>query len=324
MNLKIKLIIIFIFFLSSCTLDTNKKINTNLINDQLLENKNEKVVTINNNNNNVDNLNQNLSNKPKKLELINHEFPKYYLGKPYEINGIKYIPQENYFYNQTGLASYYDKELHNKKTINNELNKVTELFARHKTLPIPSVVKLTNLENGLYLIVRVNDRMYNNSLIIEVSRKTAQLLRFYKSKFARVRVEILSEPSKQLKRVVQTMNNPDFITTITSAPTEIVNISDLDENIETDIDLNTSIDQPIELGFEEIPKNNLYLIIGSFKSYSNIQKFIKDINQSHKYTTQKNTDDYSVNIGPLTNEDADKLFQFLVSKGYNDLNIIVE
>ena len=54
-----------------------------------------------------------------------------------------------------GLATYYDKELHNQKTANNDLNKVTELLGRHKTLPLPSIVKITNLENGLSLTIKL-------------------------------------------------------------------------------------------------------------------------------------------------------------------------
>ena len=49
----------------------------------------------------------------------------YLIGEPYYIEGVKYVPEENYFYQEIGLATFYDKELHNKRTANNDLNKVT-------------------------------------------------------------------------------------------------------------------------------------------------------------------------------------------------------
>ena len=156
----------------------------------------------------------------KKNDIIT-----YFVGDPYFIEGVKYIPQEDYFYNKTGLGTFYGKELHKTKTANNDLNKVTELLGRHKTLPLPSVVKVTNLENGLSVTVKINDRHNDNSSIIQVSRKVAQLLRFYKSKITRVKVEILADPSKQWKNVTLSMNEPEFNTTIESAPTDEVSIS---------------------------------------------------------------------------------------------------
>ena len=86
---------------------------------------------------------------------------------PYFIEGVQYVPEENYNYNKVGLATFYNSELHNKKTINNDYNKVTELLGRHKTLPIPSVVKVTNLENGLSITLKINDRHDDNSSIIQ-------------------------------------------------------------------------------------------------------------------------------------------------------------
>ena len=109
----------------------------------------------------------------KKSNLI-----KYHIGDPYFIEGVEYIPEENYDYNEIGLASFYGKELHKRKTINNDFNNVTELLGRHKTLPVPSIVKVTNLDNGLSLTIKINDRHDDNSSLIQVSRKTAQLLRF--------------------------------------------------------------------------------------------------------------------------------------------------
>ena len=67
----------------------------------------------------------------------------------------------------------------------NDINKVTELLGRHKTLPLPSIVKITNLENGLSLTIKIVDRHNDNASIIQVSRKVAQLLRFYKNKITK-------------------------------------------------------------------------------------------------------------------------------------------
>ncbi len=87
----------------------------------------------------------------------------YYIGEPYFIEGVKYIPEENYNYSEIGISTFYGKELHNIKTVNNDTNKVTELLGRHKTLPIPSMVKITNLDNGLSVNVKIIDR-HNDTL----------------------------------------------------------------------------------------------------------------------------------------------------------------
>mgnify|MGYP003326622339 CR=1 FL=1 len=151
--------------------------------------------------------------EPKKnldKENLTSENIFYLIGDSYFIEGVKYTPKEDYSYSEVGLATFYDKELHNQKTLNNDLNKVTELLGRHKTLPLPSIVKITNLENGLSLTIKVIDRHDDNASVIQVSRKVAQLLRFYKNKIARVKVEILSDPSKQWKNVTMSINDEDF------------------------------------------------------------------------------------------------------------------
>ena len=155
----------------------------------------------------------------------------YLIGEPYYIEGVKYIPEENYSYEEIGLATFYDKELHNKRTANNDLNKVTELLGRHKTLPLPSIVKITNLENGLSLTIKIIDRHNDNTSIIQVSRKVAQLLRFYKNKITKTKVEILPDPSRQWKNVMMSINDKDFYNTVESAPTEIVSIFNIDDDL---------------------------------------------------------------------------------------------
>ena len=102
----------------------------------------------------------------------------YKVEKPYEINGVWYFPAENYKYSEKGLASWYmPSNGKSAKTANGEEYIATEMTARHKTLPLPSVVKITNLENNKSIIARVNDRgpMVNNRLI-DVSQKAAQEL----------------------------------------------------------------------------------------------------------------------------------------------------
>ena len=259
----------------------------------------------------------------EKKQLINN-IPFYLVEDSYFIDGVEYTPQENYSYNEKGLATYYGKELHNKKTVNNELNKVTELLGRHKTLPLPSVVKITNLENGLSLIIRVNDRNNNNASIIEVSRKVAQLLRFYKASIARVRVEIVPDSSKQVKIVTESMNNPNFNITLDSSPTEEVFISDLGEAEHYSNKFEYNFEQPIELGFEKISESNLLVKIEGFHSYNEVQNIIQSFKKNYKTTIQNEGTSYSAIFGPLDNFEANKLVQFLISKGYKNAEIIIK
>ena len=247
----------------------------------------------------------------------------YIVGNPYFIEGVKYIPQEDYSYNKSGLATYYGKELHNIKTLNNDLNKVTELLGRHKTLPLPSVVKVTNLENGLSVTVKINDRHNDNSLIIQVSRKVAQLLRFYKSKITRVRVEVLADPSKQWKNVSLSMNEPKFNSTIESAPTDVVSILNLEDN--TKIEETFSIAElPIEIGSEPVQDTNLFIKIFNFKNYQEIKKVLDDLKLTTNSTIELNGIQYNLILGPIKNEEADKLVSSFIMKGYKKTEIILE
>jgi rare lipoprotein A len=123
----------------------------------------------------------------------------YKIGDPYQINGVWYYPAENYGYDETGIASWYGPDFHMKLTANGELFNQNDISAAHRTLPMPSIVRVTNLENGRSLVVRVNDRgPYVHNRIIDMSRRAAQLLGFEGQGTAKVRVQILAGESRAL------------------------------------------------------------------------------------------------------------------------------
>lgn len=117
------------------------------------------------------------------------------IGEPYQVAGRWYTPEENPEYNQVGIASWYGADFHNKQTANGEIYNMNALTAAHTTLPLPSFVRVTNLENNRSLILRVNDRgPFVGNRIIDVSRRGAQLLGFEKRGTTRVRVEAVDGP----------------------------------------------------------------------------------------------------------------------------------
>jgi rare lipoprotein A (peptidoglycan hydrolase) len=147
----------------------------------------------------------------------------YKVGSPYQINGVWYYPAENYQYAETGIASFYGGErsgidFHGRRTANGELYDMGSLTAAHQTLPMPSLVRVTNLDNGRQMVLRVNDRgPFVAGRIIDVSRRSAQLLGFEQRGIARVRVEILADESRQLKAEL-TGRTPPSIETVAAAP----------------------------------------------------------------------------------------------------------
>ncbi|MBR9970576.1 septal ring lytic transglycosylase RlpA family protein [Magnetospirillum sulfuroxidans] len=123
----------------------------------------------------------------------------YKIGKPYQIKGVWYYPQEDFDYAETGIASWYGPDFHGKLTANGESFDQNAVTAAHRTLPMPSVVRVTNLENGRSLVVRVNDRgPFAHGRVIDLSRRAAQLLGFEGQGTARVRVEIMADESRVL------------------------------------------------------------------------------------------------------------------------------
>ncbi|MGE0108545.1 MAG: septal ring lytic transglycosylase RlpA family protein [Bdellovibrionales bacterium] len=128
----------------------------------------------------------------------------YKVGQPYQINGSWYHPQEDYSYDETGLASWYGQDFHNKLTANGEVFNKNELTAAHKTLQMPSLARVTNLENGRAVVVRINDRgPYVRGRIIDVSRRAAELLGFRAQGVAKVRVQVLADESKAIAEAMQ-------------------------------------------------------------------------------------------------------------------------
>jgi rare lipoprotein A len=117
---------------------------------------------------------------------------RYHVGKPYEIAGQRYYPREDPDYDKVGQASWYGPKFHRRMTSNGEWFDQDYLSAAHPTLPLPSYARVTNLENGRQLVVRVNDRgPFVADRIIDLSKKSADVLGFRNRGTARVRVQYL-------------------------------------------------------------------------------------------------------------------------------------
>ena len=117
----------------------------------------------------------------------------YKIGQPYQIEGTWYYPREQPDYDETGIASWYGPTFYGQHTANGEIFDASALTAAHRTLPMPVNVRVTNLENGRSIVLRVNDRgPFSRGRIIDVSEQAAKLLGFYGKGTAHVRVTFVS------------------------------------------------------------------------------------------------------------------------------------
>ncbi len=116
----------------------------------------------------------------------------YKVGQPYIINNIKYIPKLVSYYDENGIASWYGPKFNKKLTANGEIFNQDKVSAAHKTLPLPSIVKVTNLSTNKHLFIRVNDRgPFVNDRIIDLSKQAAIELNFFLKGTEKVNVKLL-------------------------------------------------------------------------------------------------------------------------------------
>lgn len=122
------------------------------------------------------------------VKLAGNKSPYQVFGKTYYVMPVA----ERYSYVQEGVASWYGTKFHGRNTSNGELYSLYGMTAAHKSLPIPCYVKVTNLDNGLSTVVRVNDRgPFHSNRIIDLSYAAATKLGYASLGTARVRVEVI-------------------------------------------------------------------------------------------------------------------------------------
>jgi rare lipoprotein A len=137
---------------------------------------------------------------------------------PYTVNGRSYrVMQTEVGFQQTGLASWYGEKFHGHQTSNGEVFDMYQVSAAHTGLPIPSFVRVTNLENQRSIVVRVNDRgPFHNDRVIDLSYAAAYKLGFANQGTALVHIEAIV-PSQNVILAANTASNP--ATTVTASAT---------------------------------------------------------------------------------------------------------
>lgn len=286
---------------------------------------------------------------PKPATKADPQPPKqpgtYKVGKPYQIDGIWYYPAEDFEYDETGIASWYGAEFHGRPTANGEVFDMNEITAAHRTLPIPSLVRVTNLENGRVLLVRVNDRgPFARGRIIDLSRRSAQLLGMDRAGTAKVRVEIMAEESRQLAAIARRRPGADDAAVATAAPSGKVTVEPLPAP--GGGTTGTSAGSPsAPAGREQVvaeePKfsqdvvtipvrpANIYVQAGAFANPTNAQKLSSQLQGIGPAKVERaavgKTVFWRVRVGPAASvEEADRILERVAQAGFPDAKVVVE
>ena len=246
-----------------------------------------------------------LVNSAKRIGTWGDE-PIYKIGTPYKINGKWYYPAVDYDYEEIGIASWYGPGFHGKKTANGEIFDQNKVSAAHRTLPMPSVVRVTNLDNGKVLPkVRINDRgPFAGNRIIDLSKKAAKELGFVNTGIARVKVEILENESREHALV----NSDKKITKVESAEIKEIKKTEIMKNFEKE---KITSNRVKILKNEDSSKKNSILIdkplaiqVGAFTDHRNAKSLTQKLSDFQAYierTFVNNRYLYRVRIGPIDN-----------------------
>lgn len=272
---------------------------------------------------------------------ISRELGEYKVGKAYQVRGVWYYPSADYDYDETGIASWYGPGFHGKYTANGAIFDENKVSAAHKTLPLPSVVRVTNLENGRSIKVLVNDRgPFAEGRIIDLSRRAAQLLDTERSGTARVRVQILEAESRQVAAVSQGMSpeNPQP----QAAPTSTVVVETLSDPNQAPQQTQTAAVTPQQRSVQEVipsaqqtvqlqpvSASKLFVQAGAFSVYDNADRLRARLATiapaSISPALVEGTQFYRVRLGPWDDvSDADMVLSRLISSGYTQSRIVVD
>ncbi|MDI1298841.1 SPOR domain-containing protein [Methylotenera sp.] len=226
-------------------------------------------------------------------------------NKPYLALGQQYTPMTSYVpYKKQGIASWYGKRFHGKKTSTGEVYDMYAMTAAHTVWPIPSYAKVTNTANGRSVIVRINDRgPFKRDRLIDLSYAAAYQLRLIKQGSGLVEVETIDTSPEALRKIstdapIQTAAAPQNLSSESTPPS---NVSPMAQNaaIEAAPAITTTATSTLSSQF--------YVQVGAFKNEANgdlLQKKIQslDLGENVGVANVYNSGLYRVKLGPYTSK----------------------
>ena len=222
-------------------------------------------------------------NPPGNLDEIPNAQPKYealskWASRPYVAFDKKYTPMTKIIpFKEEGYASWYGKRYHGKNTSIGETYDMYQMTGAHKTLPLPSYIKVTNLKNKLSVIIRVNDRgPFVDERIIDLSYVAAHRLRIIEKGSELVRIEMVN-PSLASKNIKEADNVPSASSSIKYFYIQAGAFSS-EDNASYLINRLSKIQFRNSLNIKKLIKNSLHLVaIGPYDSKEIAEQVLKDI-----------------------------------------------
>ncbi|HVV27378.1 MAG TPA: septal ring lytic transglycosylase RlpA family protein [Rhizomicrobium sp.] len=270
----------------------------------------------------------------------------YKIGQPYQVDNVWYYPREQPDYDETGIASWYGPDFYGKRTANGEMYDGDLLTAAHKTLPMPVNVRVTNLDNGKSLVVRVNDRgPYARGRIIDLSKRAAELLDVVQTGTARVRVTYLGRADLGPGAPPAPETPVEVANALPAAPSGKVDTSALG------IVPGAAVAPPVRESAMPAPApiparmfadneptgrvtrvpvpavTHLYIQLGAFSRLANAKALLGKVGGDLRISTLQRGGQtlYRVRSGPLaTVQEADAALSRITGAGANDAQIVVD
>ncbi|MDC3091219.1 septal ring lytic transglycosylase RlpA family protein [Rickettsiales bacterium] len=261
-----------------------------------------------------------LINSAKRITDLDNK-PTYKIGNPYKVKGQWFYPAVDYNYDEIGIASWYGPNFHGKKTANGEIFDQNTISAAHKTLPLPSIVKVTNLENNLSLEIRINDRgPFIRGRIIDLSKEAAKELDFFKNGTAKVRVQIVEDKSRKI--ALDYENYKTYLSDVAAQEDfEKLAIPKIkkEKNNENNKKINSKKSEN---------KNKIHVQVAAFNDIRNANDLIKKLSDFKVFVKRDLVGEkyfYRVRIGPIFDMSfAERIKEKLFLKGFNKSRIIIE
>jgi rare lipoprotein A len=275
--------------------------------------------------------------------------PVYKVGNPYQVDGMWYYPREQPGYDETGIASWYGSMYHGMLTADGEVFDLNAVTGAHPTLPLPANVRVTNLENGRSIIVRVNDRgPFVNGRILDLSEHAADLLGFKDRGTARVRVTLMGRADLYGPGLAPPTQEtpPEVALAVPAAPTAQVTTSELPPLAGTRVappimaaSLPKPLQQDVATVKAELPDGKvtvvavpattaIYVQAGAFTSPTNAGQVAAQLAGLGARVSPALKDGkrlYRVRIGPFQAVgEADAAMARVHALGHNDVEIVVD